>query len=124
MTDTISPAGSSSDAAFTYSATSRTSAAAVTSTSQMSDDETASSDETADAAAPASVAEVTGQLNQVMEVLHKGLRFQISDTTEELYVEVINKDTGKTLRTIPPEAVLKFKERFDKALGMILDSNA
>lgn len=49
---------------------------------------------------------VINDLNQKLEVAHNTLRFHIDDTTEEIKVQVVDKDTGKVVRTIPPEPSL------------------
>lgn len=49
---------------------------------------------------------VVEALNQKLEVAHNTLRFHIDDTTEEIKVQVVDKETGKVVRTIPPEPSL------------------
>jgi len=49
---------------------------------------------------------VIKDLNQKLEVAHNTLRFQIDETTEEIKVQVVNKETGQVVRTIPPEPSL------------------
>jgi uncharacterized FlaG/YvyC family protein len=49
---------------------------------------------------------VIEDLNQKLEVAHNTLRFQIDETTEEIKVQVVNKETGQVVRTIPPEPSL------------------
>ena len=45
-------------------------------------------------------------INHQLEVTHHTLRFQIDDTTHEIKVLVVDKETGKVVRTIPPEPSL------------------
>lgn len=52
------------------------------------------------------VTAVVEALNQKLEVAHNTLRFHIDDTTEEIKVQVVDKETGKVVRTIPPEPSL------------------
>lgn len=49
---------------------------------------------------------VIEDLNQKLEIANNTLRFQIDDTTEEIKVQVVDKNTGKVVRTIPPEPSL------------------
>ena len=52
------------------------------------------------------VSAVIKDLNQKLEVANNTLRFQIDDTTDEIKVQVVDKETGKVVRTIPPEPSL------------------
>lgn len=54
----------------------------------------------------ADVNAVIEDLNQKLEVANNMLRFQIDETTEEIKVQVVNKETGQVVRTIPPEPSL------------------
>lgn len=49
---------------------------------------------------------VIEDLNKKLEVAQNSLRFQIDDATKEIKVQVVDKDTGKVVRTIPPEPSL------------------
>lgn len=49
---------------------------------------------------------VIEDLNQKLEVAQNTLRFQIDDATKEIKVQVVDKETGKVVRTIPPEPSL------------------
>ena len=57
----------------------------------------------------ASLAEVSAaveDINRQLDIAQHTLRFQIDDATEELKVQVVDKETGKVVRTIPPEPSL------------------
>jgi uncharacterized FlaG/YvyC family protein len=54
----------------------------------------------------AEVSAAVEDLNQRLALANNTLRFQIDDTTEEIKVQVVDKDTGKVVRTIPPEPSL------------------
>ncbi len=45
-------------------------------------------------------------INHQLEIAHHTLRFQIDDATDEIKVLVVDKETGKVVRTIPPEPSL------------------
>ena len=45
-------------------------------------------------------------INHQLEVVHHSIRFQIDDATDEIKVLVVDKETGKVVRTIPPEPSL------------------
>ena len=45
-------------------------------------------------------------INHQLEIAQHTLRFQIDDATDEIKVLVVDKETGKVIRTIPPEPSL------------------
>lgn len=45
-------------------------------------------------------------INRRLEVARHSLRFQIDDDTNEIKVQVVDKETGKVIRVIPPEPSL------------------
>lgn len=65
---------------------------------------------------------ITEQLNDVMTAFNKGLRFEVNEKIDALYVKIINKSTDEVIKTIPSEEVLRMMERMHSALGMILDT--
>ena len=56
-----------------------------------------------------SLAEVSAavqDINRQLDLAQHTLRFYIDDATEELKVQVVDKETGEVIRTIPPEPSL------------------
>lgn len=66
--------------------------------------------------------EVSTQMNQVVTGLEVDVRFRVSENRSgETVVEVFDRDSGKVLRTIPPEEVLALRERMKDVVGLIID---
>ncbi len=63
----------------------------------------------------------TEKLNQVVDLFSHQLRFEIDDRSEKVIVKIVDKDTGETIRQIPPEVMLNTMARIDEVLGMMLD---
>lgn len=55
----------------------------------------------------AKVKESVEKLNAQLERSARSLRFQIDDTTKEIEVFVVDKETGEVVRKIPPEASIR-----------------
>ncbi len=53
------------------------------------------------------VTQAVSTLNQNLKLANHSLRFQIDDTTKDLKVLVVDDETGKVVRTIPPEASVR-----------------
>ena len=55
----------------------------------------------------AEVNEAVSTLNEQLAIAKHALRFQIDKTTDEIKVLVVDEETGKVVRTIPPEASVR-----------------
>ncbi len=55
----------------------------------------------------AEVNEAVSMLNEQLAIAKHALRFQIDKTTDEIKVLVVDEETGKVVRTIPPEASVR-----------------
>ncbi|GAB6877614.1 flagellar protein FlaG [Thermaerobacter litoralis] len=49
------------------------------------------------------------------------LRFHVDDASGRLVVEVIDRDTGETVRQVPPEHVLQIAQYLETLAGRLLD---
>ncbi|MGQ9485453.1 MAG: flagellar protein FlaG [Desulfosoma sp.] len=49
------------------------------------------------------------------------LSFEIHDKTGDLVVRVLDKDTGEIIRQIPPEEMLKLREKLEELTGVLLN---
>ncbi|AJC86237.1 flagellar protein FlaG [Campylobacter sp. RM16704] len=66
----------------------------------------------------------TEKLNMQMETLGTNVRFAFNDKINEMYVNVTEKDTGKLIRKIPSEEVMKLIEHFKGVIGTIFDKES
>lgn len=55
----------------------------------------------------AEVDEAVSTLNNQLAIADHALRFKIDKTTDEIKVLVVDEETGKVVRTIPPEASVR-----------------
>lgn len=68
--------------------------------------------------------EATEKLNKQMETLGTNVRFAFNDKINEMYVNVTEKDSGKLIRKIPSEEVMKLIEHFKGVIGTIFDKES
>ncbi len=56
-------------------------------------------------------------------LLQQGIRlsFEVHDKTGDLVVRVLDKDTGEVIRQIPPEEMLKLREKLEELTGVLLN---
>ncbi len=60
-------------------------------------------------------------LNKQMEELDTNVKFGFNDKIDTLFVDVMERSTGKIIRKIPSEEAMKLSERMKEIVGMIFD---
>jgi flagellar protein FlaG len=64
-------------------------------------------------------------LNRAPNVSAHNLKFRVDDQTERVVVKVVDKETGETVREIPPEEVLAIAESIERyQRGLLLSQEA
>lgn len=56
--------------------------------------------------------------------LNIDLSFQVNDKTKEVVVKVLNAGTGELIRQIPPEDLVKFREKLRELRGVLFEGKA
>ncbi|MHB8172077.1 MAG: flagellar protein FlaG [Thermincolia bacterium] len=69
----------------------------------------------------AQLEEILKKLNLVMETMQVELRFQIHEITKDIMVTVVNQETGKTIREVPPKKILDMVAQMMKMVGLLFD---
>ena len=50
--------------------------------------------------------------------------FSTDDNTGSLIIKIVDRDTGETLKQIPPEQILNLKSQLQEVLGLVFDHMA
>jgi flagellar protein FlaG len=61
------------------------------------------------------------KLNKNMEELDTNIKFGFNDKISMMYVNVMERSTGKTIRKIPSEEAMLLSERMQEIIGTIFD---
>ncbi len=68
------------------------------------------------------------ELDRVLEEMREfrgwgnfNIGFDLDKATHSLVVKIIDRDTGETLRQIPPDEILRIRQHMREALGLIFD---
>ncbi|HDX6330446.1 TPA: flagellar protein FlaG [Campylobacter fetus subsp. venerealis] len=67
------------------------------------------------------ISDIVNKLNDNMETLNTNIRFGFNDKTSSMYVSVTEADSGKVIRKIPTEEIMKLTEHFKEIVGVIFD---
>lgn len=62
-------------------------------------------------------------LKELTETLQTKLNFSVDAGTNNIVVKIIDKDTDKVIRQIPPEAMLELQEKMQDLTGFLLSDN-
>ncbi len=65
-----------------------------------------------------------GNINKQLQAMNYSIRFSIDDTLKDLVVKIVDKDTDKVIRQIPPEDVLKLRKHMQDMIGLLLEDKA
>ncbi len=62
--------------------------------------------------------------NEVFKQANVGVSYLVDKTTGDLVIKLIDRDTQKVLRQIPPDQILAMRQRLEELLGVIFDQTA
>lgn len=72
-----------------------------------------------------SAGELIEPLQRINEVMRpRGLEFELSEETSRVITRVVDRESGKIIRQIPTEEVLKIAERLEEMQGQIISLEA
>ena len=70
----------------------------------------------------ADLSELAADTQKNMNIIHNvNLQFSVNKDSGRIMVTVTDEATGKVIREIPPEELVRFAEKFDEMVGMIFD---
>ena len=61
------------------------------------------------------------KINNVTASLNFEIEFQIHKESKRFFVKIVDKNTKKVIREIPPEQLLQFYANFEKMLGLLFN---
>jgi flagellar protein FlaG len=68
------------------------------------------------------LSELASDAQKNMKIIHNvNLQFSVNKESGRIMVTVTDEATGKVIREIPPEEIVRFAEKFDEMVGMIFD---
>ena len=70
------------------------------------------------------VTDVVRELSDLVKMLHTNLEFSVDEKTKKIIVKVMDADTQKVIRQIPPEEMMRISARVQELLGVLIDGTA
>lgn len=65
--------------------------------------------------------ESTEKFNEMSDTLNLDVKFAYNDKIDQVYLNVIDKNTGKIIRKLPSEEAMKISESMKELVGNLLD---
>ncbi|MBW1699719.1 MAG: flagellar protein FlaG [Deltaproteobacteria bacterium] len=66
--------------------------------------------------------EFLNELEKDIELIHHiGLQFSVHESTGRTVVKVVNKDTQKVIREVPPEKILDLAAKLEEMIGILFN---
>ncbi|MCD6115945.1 flagellar protein FlaG [bacterium] len=65
--------------------------------------------------------EIADGMNKVSSVFNTSLSFSVDKSTGRTIIKVVDKDTEKVIREIPPEKMVRLMEKISNVMGLLLD---
>ena len=73
---------------------------------------------------PVSMEAILGELADVSAAFNKRLTFSMNEKLDQVVVKVIDTDTDKVIREIPPKELQHVHERIREVIGILFDERA
>lgn len=73
---------------------------------------------------PLVIESATKDLQKIGNAFNKKLQFVIDHQSNQVIVKVIDKDTDKVIRELPPEELQRLHQNLREAIGLIFDEMA
>jgi len=73
---------------------------------------------------PENVGEVVNRLRSQVQSLQRDLSFSVDDSSGEVVVRVVDGESGKVVRQIPSEELLRLAERLDEMRSLLFEGKA
>jgi len=70
------------------------------------------------------VTEAVERIRTQVQVLQRDLNFSVDDSTGQVVIRVLDGDSGKVVRQIPSEDILRLAERLDEMRSLLFEARA
>ena len=78
----------------------------------------------ADAERSVDMTELVERFRSQVQSIQRDLNFSVDDSTGDVVVQVIDGDSGKVVRQIPSEEILRLTERLDEMRSLMFEAKA
>jgi flagellar protein FlaG len=62
-------------------------------------------------------------INVQLSTMNRSIQFNIDESTHDVVVSVVDKESGEVIRQLPPESLLRLREHMTELSGLIVEEN-
>jgi len=73
---------------------------------------------------PVDMTDLVERFRSQAQSIQRDLNFSVDDSTGDVVVQVIDGDSGKVVRQIPSEEILRLTERLDEMRSLLFEAKA
>ena len=73
---------------------------------------------------PDQLEQITKELNDNFRIFNTALSFSVDDNTGTTVIRILDRDTDKVIREIPPDELLQLAAKLTEVLGRLVDKTA
>jgi flagellar protein FlaG len=63
-------------------------------------------------------------INTQLQNMNRSIQFSIDESSHDIVVRVVDKESGKLIRQLPPESLLRLREHMAEISGLIIEEEA
>ena len=60
-------------------------------------------------------------INSQLKIMNRSIQFSIDDSSHDIVVKVVDKESGEVIRQLPPESAIRLREHMAEAAGLIVE---
>jgi len=64
------------------------------------------------------------EINIQLESTNRSIRFSVDESSKDIVVKIVDRDSGELIKQIPPQEALQLKDRIQDVLGLIIEEIA
>lgn len=61
------------------------------------------------------------EINDQLKFMNRSIRFSVDEKSKDIVVKVVDGNTGEVIMQIPPEEMLKLRERMNEMSGLLVE---
>jgi flagellar protein FlaG len=70
---------------------------------------------------PALVRQTVREIEEFSSLLNRRLKYSVNPDTDQVIVKVIDRNTDKVIKVLPPEALQRLHSRMRETIGLLFD---
>ena len=60
-------------------------------------------------------------VNTQLKIMNRSIQFDIDDSSNDIVVKVVDKESGEVIRQLPPESAMRLREHMAEVSGLIVE---